>query len=68
MNRRAPRIPKYLGTYPAHLATATELDAQGLKAGTDTPVALLEYREPGRSGTCGLFERAAAVPREREAS
>lgn len=63
MNRRSPRLPVYRGTHPAHLATAAELEAQGLKPGTVEPVALFAYQSGDRSGTCGLFERAAAVAR-----
>ncbi|WP_216320857.1 hypothetical protein [Deinococcus aestuarii] len=55
-------MPRYTDEIPEGLATADQLRAQGLKPGTTAPVALLEYRGPGRSGVCGLFERAAARP------
>lgn len=68
MSRRAPRLPVYRDTHPPHLATADELEAQGLKPGTVEPVALYKYQSGDCSGTCGLFERAAAVPKVQEAS
>lgn len=45
-----PYLPKYYGTHPAHLATAGQLEAEGLKPGTTEPVALLEYVNGDRSG------------------
>ncbi|MEF2277497.1 hypothetical protein V3W47_04240 [Deinococcus sp. YIM 134068] len=56
------KMPKYSNVIPEGLATAADLRAEGLKPGTLTPVALLEYSHGDRSGVCGLFERAAAVP------
>ncbi|BDP44335.1 hypothetical protein DAETH_43040 (plasmid) [Deinococcus aetherius] len=55
-------MPRYIDEIPEGLATADQLKAQGLKPGTTTPVALLQYNGQGRSGVCGLFERAAARP------
>ncbi|WP_102125977.1 hypothetical protein [Deinococcus planocerae] len=63
MAKPSPRIPRYVNTFPAGLATAAQLQAEGLRPGTTAPVALLEYHEGDRSGVCGLFERSAAVPR-----
>lgn len=63
MAKPSPRIPRYVNTFPAGLATAAQLEAEGLRPGTTAPVALLEYHEGDRSGVCGLFERSTAVPR-----
>lgn len=62
MPKPPAKMPKYSNVIPEGLATADELRVDGLKPGTLTPVALLEYSHGDRSGVCGLFERAAAVP------
>lgn len=67
--RCKPHIPTYRDGYLPHLATAEELETQALGLGTQEPVALYAYRLPdGGGGTCGLHERAAAVPQEQGAS
>lgn len=69
MRSKKIKIPTYRDTYPAHLATAAELEALGLRPGTQEPVAPYAFCSPdGGGGTCGLHERAAAVPREQGAS
>lgn len=62
MPREKRPLPKYRGSYPAHLATQQELKAEGLRPGRSEPDALLEYVHGDRHGTCGLHERKAAVP------
>lgn len=58
-------IPTYTGdARPAHLQTAQELDAQGLRPGTATPDALWNYQTPDTSGTCGLYDLQRAEPTE----
>ena len=62
MAKRHIPLPKYHQTYPDTLATADELKALGLKPGTPTPAALLEYtRPPDTNGICALYDRAQAV-------
>ncbi|MFD1732946.1 hypothetical protein ACFSC4_20430 [Deinococcus malanensis] len=46
MRKPSPSITKYHDTYPPELATTDELKALGLKPGTFTPAALLEYHRP----------------------
>lgn len=62
MPREKTSLPKYRGTYPPYLATHAQLAAEGLRRGRPEPVALLEYEQGDVSGTCGLHERAAALP------
>lgn len=40
MRSKKIKIPTYRDTYPAHLATAAELEALGLRPGTQEPIAL----------------------------
>lgn len=65
MPREKRPLPKYRNSYPEHLATQQELNAEGLRPGRSEPDALLEYVHGDRHGTCGLHERAAAVPLDR---
>lgn len=64
MTRRVrSSIPTYAGdARPAHLRTAQELAAQGLRPGTDTPDALWTYQTASTSGTCGLYDVQGAAP------
>ena len=58
------QIPRFQQTHPDHLATHEQLRALNLKAGTPEPDALFEYDWGDRSGVCGLFDKAKAVPLE----
>lgn len=63
--RRIPPVPQYWGdARPAHLLTATELQALHLKPGRSTPDAIWLYEEGQVSGMCGLYDQSVAVPLE----
>ncbi|SMB85659.1 hypothetical protein [Deinococcus hopiensis] len=60
-------IPTYKDTHPADLASARQLEAEGLKPAQDQlPAALFKYKGKNLEGTCALYERSECVPVEQK--